>query len=213
MAPQTPSRGDGGGLTGRWRVAFVAMVFVILGEALVIFALADPLGLKAEEATVPTFQQATPTPTPSPTRPVWQFAPASNDPVPGAQQCPDAGSVGAGTADIKTEVLRITGKQNRPVRLLGPNRRVVIADGAVMTGSITICGDGGTVLVIGSLKGTVLMRGSGVKIVVQDGGREKLPPAYFTTNGSVFECTTVRSDTGMPHCDDYLPRPNAKPNG
>jgi hypothetical protein len=50
-----------------------------------------------------------------------------------------------------------------------------------------------------------------VKIVLQDAAQP--PPAYSTTNGRVFKCTTNNADPNTPHCADFTPRPGAKPNG
>lgn len=198
-----------------WRNATMVLAVVVIGLVIALFAVINPFGAGTPQVAgqSPRPATASPSPSPSSTRQPFQFPAVSESPLPGSQQCPDAGSVGAGDSDIKTEVLEIKGQRDTDVRLLGPNRRVVVADNATMTGSITMCGDGGTILIIGTLRGSVLMQGTGVKIVVQDGGTEKLPTAYSTTNGRVFRCSTNKSDRTTPQCADFVPRPSAKPNG
>lgn len=121
-----------------------------------------------------------------------------------SQACPDIGSVGAHqSGDTNMRVAVIDSRQSfETVRLLGPDRRVVIAKNAVMYGSVTVCGQNGTVLIVGKMNGAVFMRGGG-KIVVQDDA--ELPTAY-STDGQVFRCTTNHVDQSMPHCADFTPQ-------
>lgn len=196
-----------------WRHTALLLLMIVIGLIIAFVAVANPFDAGTVATPTPKVVVPSPTPSPSTTRPPYQFPSVTESQIPGSQQCPDAGSVGAGDSDAKTEVVQIKDDSKADIRLLGPNRRVVIAEGATMSGSITICGDGGTVLIIGRQTGPVLMQGSGVKIVVQDAGAEKLPPAYSTTNGRVFKCTTDKKERTTPQCSDYLPRPGAKPNG
>jgi hypothetical protein len=191
------------------RVVWVLLGVAVLIGVLVTFAYINPWDLETPKAA-PT-ANAKPSASSSSTRPPYLLPQVSESGLPGAQQCPDAGSIGAGESDTKTEVVEIKGNSSAAIRLLGPNRRVVIAQGAVMTGPVTLCGDGATVLVIGAMKGTVLLQGSGVKIVLQDAANP--PPAYSTSNGRVLRCTTNATDPNTPHCADFTPRPGAKPNG
>lgn len=195
------------------RLWLIFLTLVGLGEGAVIFALTDPLGAKDQGAVTSQGVQASASPSPSTTRPTYQFPSNSDTPVPAAQQCPDAGSVAAGRGDNKTELAGIAGQRNKPLLLLGPNRRVVIGPNAKMTAPVTVCGDGGTVLIIGSLQAPVVMRGNGVKLVVQDGGKELLPPSYSVNNGQVLQCSTKPSDSEFPACDNYVPRPQPKSSG
>lgn len=194
------------------RLWLIFLTLVGLGEGAVIFALTDPLGAKDQGAVTSQGVRASASPSPSTTRPGYQFPSSSDKPVDGSLQCPDAGSVAAGKGDDKTQVLTLKGSAAKPVMLLGPNRRVIVAKDAVMVGPVIMCGDGATLLIIGTMQGQVVIRGNGVKIVVQDGDKNKLPPAYSTSNGTVLICTTS-SSPATPHCDNYRPRPGVKPGG
>lgn len=199
----------------RGRIALVISVVLNFVLIIALVAVADPMGIKKPKVVFPpTAGNSAPAPTPPQpsTRPAYQFAPSSDKQVDGSLQCPDAGSVAAGKGNDKTEIVTVEGSTDKPILLLGPNRRVVIAQDAIMTGPVIMCGDGGTLLIIGYMQGPVVMRGGNVKIVVQDGGKEKLPPAYSTSNGVVTSCTT-KGAANTPDCDSYRPRPGAKPNG
>jgi type IV secretory pathway TrbD component len=182
---------------------------VVLGIA--FGSVADPFGISKEPRTL--YPSAPAAASPSPTRPAYLFAPSSDTPVNGALQCPDAGSVTAGKGDDRTQVVTVQDSTDKPIMLLGANRRVVIAKGATATGSVVMCGDGATLYIAGTMQGQVVIRGNSPKIVVQNGDKSKLPPAYSTSNGLVLSCTTDRANRSVPSCNDYLPRPGAKPNG
>lgn len=194
------------------RIWIIVLVLVCLAEGFVIVAVTDPFGASKPDVAFSPGVQASVAPNPSASRPSYQFPSNSDQPVPATQQCPDAGSVAAGKGDNKTELAGIAGLRSKPLLLLGPNRRVVIGPSAQMTGTVTVCGDGGTVLIIGSMKAPVLMRGNGVKLVVQDGGKDLLPPMYSVNNGQVLQCSTKPNDAEFPACDNYVPRPQPKPS-
>jgi hypothetical protein len=194
------------------RIWIIALVVVCLVEGIVIFAMADPFGANKPNVAFSPGAQVSASPGTQVSRPAYQFPSNSDQPVPATQQCPDAGSVAAGKGDNKTEIAGIADLRTKPLLLLGPNRRVVIGPSAKMMGSVTVCGDGGTVLIIGAMEAPVLMRGNGVKLVVQDGGKELLPPTYSVNNGQVLQCSTKPDDPEFPACDNYVPRPQPKPS-
>lgn len=193
------------------RFAIVVLSLIVVAEGIALGGLADPFGINKEPKFA--YPAATATPSPTPSRPAYQFAPSSDRQVDGSLQCPDAGSVAAGRGDSKTQVVVLNESSDEPIMLLGPDRRVIIGKNAVMTGSVVMCGDGGTVLIVGRINAPVVMRGNNVKIVVQDGDKAKLPPVYSTSNGQVLICNTGKRNPSLPHCDNYLPRPTPKPSG